>query len=201
MPKNICFVYTDTNGLHKTDEFISKKNMYEFARPVCLNYIIGYKQGKEFIEVVKERRIFKPEYISIPKDISDIHGITYEKAEKKGENGTDILSKFVKDLKNVDVIVSHNLPFHLKAIQNESIRRCISPDYSKFILIDTISFSHDFKYPKLKELAEKILKKDYSDKKQSYNIQIIKKCFLKLYEKYEKSILSSKESVQKSDSK
>ena len=43
MPKNICFVYVETNGLHKTDENISKKNMFKFARPVCLNYIIGYK--------------------------------------------------------------------------------------------------------------------------------------------------------------
>lgn len=194
MPKNVCFLYVETNGLHKTDDFIAsnKKNIFEFARPVCLYYIIGYKSGSEFVEVIKEKAIFKPEYLSIPEEASNIHGFTFEKAEKKGTNGAEILTKFKNDLKNVQVIVSHNLPFHLKAIQTECIRKCILPNFSDFILIDTISFFHDYKYPKLKDLASKILNKDYTEKKSSFNINIIKKCFLKLYESYEKSIIEEK---------
>lgn len=194
MPKNICFLHVDTNGLHKTDNKIesNKKNLFEFARPVCLNYIIGYKSGSDFTEVIKERVIFKPEYLSIPEEASNIHGITYEKAEKKGVDGAEILTKFIKDLKNVQVIVSHNVPFHLKALQVELIRKCITPTFKDFILIDTISFHHSFKFPKLKELAKKILNKDYSDKKPNFNVQIVKKCFLKLYEEYEKSIIEEK---------
>ena len=26
MPKNICLIYVETNGVHKTDEIVSKKN-------------------------------------------------------------------------------------------------------------------------------------------------------------------------------
>ena len=56
MPKNICLIYVETNGVHKTDEIVSKKNMFKFARPICLNYIIGYKQGDEFVEIKSERK-------------------------------------------------------------------------------------------------------------------------------------------------
>ena len=45
MPRLVCFIYTQTNGLHGSNEFVTKKNMFEFARPVSLNYVIGYKQG------------------------------------------------------------------------------------------------------------------------------------------------------------
>ena len=99
-----------------------------------------------------------------------------------------------KDLKNVSVIVSHNLAFHLKALQVECFRNCVYLDFSNYILIDTINFHHKLEYPKLKDLAKEILKKDYSDKENDYNITIIKKCFLKLYDKYEKSIIKSNES-------
>tara|TARA_A100001015_G_C15041400_1_gene739881 strand:- start:2224 stop:2823 length:600 start_codon:yes stop_codon:yes gene_type:complete len=197
MPKNICFLYVETNGLHKTDEHVSKKNMFKFARPVCINYIIGYKQGSEFVEVTKERKIFKPEYLSIPEEASDIHGIDYEKANLKGESGEEILKKFKDDLKKVSIIVSHNLPFHLKALQIELIRYCLSPDFSNFLLIDLISFNHKLNYPKLKELSKHVLNKSYESKKSKFNIDIIKKCFLKLYEDYENSIVNNSETNQK----
>ena len=35
MPKNICIIYTETNGLHQLDEPVSK-NIFGFARLVCL---------------------------------------------------------------------------------------------------------------------------------------------------------------------
>jgi DNA polymerase III epsilon subunit-like protein len=191
MPQNICFVYVETNGLHRTTENISKKNMFKFARPVCLNYIIGYKKGDEFVEIKNERTIFKPEYMAIPDEIAEIHGITTEKATSKGTDGATILNKFRADIKNVQVIISHNLPFHLKALQIECIRNCISPDFSTYILIDTINFNHKLNYPKLKDLSKFLINKKYQDKKSKFNIQIIKKCFLHLYESYEKSIIES----------
>ena len=52
-----------------------------------------------------------------------------------------------------------------------------------------MSFHHKLEYPKLKDLAKELLKKDYSDKKPSYNLTLIRKCFMKLYTQYEKSIL------------
>ena len=53
-----------------------------------------------------------------------------------------------------------------------------------------MNFHHGLDYPKLKDLSKKILNKSYKDKKPTYNITIIKKCFMKLYNDYEKSILT-----------
>tara|TARA_B100001093_G_scaffold369457_1_gene354424 strand:- start:1719 stop:2297 length:579 start_codon:yes stop_codon:yes gene_type:complete len=190
MPKLVCFIYTQTNGLHNTDQDVSKKNMFEFARPVSLNYVIGFRQGKDFNVTKKEKVIFKPDCLNISKEAQEIHGISLEIANEKGTEPEDIMNNLKKDLKNVSVIVSHNLPFHIKSLQVECFRNCVNIDFSNFILIDTINFNHNLEFPKLKELASHLLKKDYSDKKSDYNITLIRKCFLKLYDKYEKSIIS-----------
>ena len=62
-------------------------------------------------------------------------------------------------------------------------------DDDNYILVDTINFNHKLNYPKLKELSKFLINKKYQDKKSKYNIQIIKKCFLHLYENYEKTII------------
>ena len=31
MPRLVCFIYTQSNGLHNSNEFVTKKNMFEFA--------------------------------------------------------------------------------------------------------------------------------------------------------------------------
>ena len=190
MPKNICLIYVETNGVHKTDEIVSKKNMFKFARPICLNYIIGYKQGDEFVEIKSERKIFKPEYLPFPEESVEEHEISFSKAEKKGIHGKDILEEFKNNIKNVQVLIGHDLPFHLKSLQIECIRHCIIPDFSNYILIDTMKFNHKLDSPKLKELSSEILNKSYEDKKSKYNITILKKCFLKLYQDYEQKIIS-----------
>tara|TARA_B100001248_G_C27399076_1_gene468379 strand:- start:6493 stop:7071 length:579 start_codon:yes stop_codon:yes gene_type:complete len=190
MPKNICLIYVETNGVHKTDEIVSKKNMFKFARPICLNYIIGYKQGDEFVEIKSERKIFKPEYLPFPEESVEEHEISFSKAEKKGIHGKDILEEFKNNIKNVQVLIGHDLPFHLKSLQIECIRHCINPDFSNYILIDTMKFNHKLDSPKLKELSSEILNKSYEDKKSKYNITILKKCFLKLYQDYEQKIIS-----------
>ena len=190
MPRLVCFLYTQTNGLHNSTENVSKKNMFEFARPVSLSYIIGYRQGKDFTETKKEKFIFKPDCLNISEESEAIHGISLKKAEEKGTAPEEIMNTLKKDLKNVSVIVSHNLPFHLKSLQVECFRNCVYLDFKNYILIDTINFNHNLEFPKLKDLANKLLKKDYTDKKPDFNVTIVKKCFLKLYDKYEKSIIS-----------
>ena len=191
MPKLICFIYTQTNGLHNSNEFVTKKNMFQFARPVSLHYIIGYRQGDEFTETKKGKFIFKPDCLTISKESFKIHKISLDKAEKDGIPPGDIMATLKKDLKNVSVIVSHNLTFHIKSLQVECFRTCVNIDFGNHILIDTINFNHTLEYPKLLDLAKHVLDKDYSDKKSSYNLVLIKKCFMKLYDNYEKSILNS----------
>ena len=193
MPKNICILYTETNGLHKLDESVSKKNSFGFARLVCLNYIIGYKKDGEFKELKKVRNILKPKCINFDENAIKYHKISQKKAEKKGIENTKVIKEFANDLKSVRVIVSHNLPFHIRAIQVELFKTCNYINFDDFILIDTINFYHKYDFLKLKELSNKILKKKFDNKKAKYNTTIIKDIFMKLYNDYEKNVLFLKQ--------
>ena len=84
MTKNICFLYTETNGLHKLDEPVCKKNIYGFANLVALNYLIGYRENGKFVETKKVRHIIKPKCINFLEEAVNIHKITEKKAIKKG---------------------------------------------------------------------------------------------------------------------
>lgn len=192
MPKNICILYTETNGLHKLNEPVSKKNSFGFARLVCLNYIIGYRKDGEFKELKKVRNILKPKCINFDDNAVKFHKISQNKAEKKGIENTKVIKEFANDLKSVRVIVSHNLPFHIRAIQVELFKTCTYINFDDFILIDTINFYHKYDFLKLKELSNKVLKKKFDNKKAKYNTTIIKDIFMKLYNDYESNVLKLK---------
>ena len=187
MQKQICFIYTETNGLHQTNEDVSKKILYNFARMVTLNYEIGYVQGKEYIIEKKVRIVVKPRCMHIPDETIQYHGITMEYAEANGTDPAEIIKTFKEDIKNVQVIVSHNVDFHLKTIIAEAVRYNILIDLSNHIVIDTISFYHSYGYMKLKDLATKLKIKDIPDETDK-NTELIRNVFLKLYIKYEKSV-------------
>ena len=188
MNKKICFVYTETNGLHKTNDEISKKNLFWFARLIVLNYEIGTIINDEYVQDKKVRLIIKPRCMIIPDETIEFHGITYEKANKKGINPEEALNIFKLDIKDVDIIISHNIDFHLKTILSESLKYNISIDFNKILIVDTISFYHSFGFIKLKDLALKLNIKDIPEKNK-YNIELIKNVFFKLYSKFQKSII------------
>lgn len=187
MHKKLCFVYTETTGLHKTNHNVIKKELFKYARMVTINYIIGYfKDIKEFICEKKVRTIVQPRCMVIPKDTEKFHNITQEMAMKEGTDPDIIIKTFKKDIEKIDIIVSHNVDFHLKTILSEAVRYNINLDMSKYIIIDTINFTPNTmqaqEYIKLKDLAARLkIKEDYS------NVELIQEVFIKLYKKFEKS--------------
>lgn len=206
MKNLVGFIYCETNGLHKT---VPKKlddgktinvippvkstfkNMFKFARLIVLNYSIGYYENQKYIETKKERLIIKPKSINFDETAMKFHGISMKKANKKGVDSLEAMEKFANDFRYVNFIVSHNVEFHIKSIQTELMRSCVYFDFSKKKIIDIISFNHDLKYPSLKKLSLEILGNDYENKSAKYNITIVRKIFIKLYQKYEQSISSN----------
>ena len=182
--RKFCILYTETNGLHETSDDVCKKNLFEFARLVSLNYEIGYRENNKFICTKKVRSIIKPRCMNISEESIKIHNINMEKAYKEGIEIELALDNFLKDLSDVSIIISHNIEFHLKTIIAEFVRYNKPFNFNNFILIDTINFYHNFSYPKLKNLFESLIKKN----KEISNIEMIKQCFLKLYNDYEKNI-------------
>jgi len=187
MDKRICFLYTETTGLHQTHEPVSKKNLYTCARMVTMNYVIGTYGITGFVEELKIRHIIKPRCMYIPESTVKFHGITQDTAIAKGIDPVDVLTELKENLKNVHVIVSHNIDFHIKTVLAEAVKYNIQmPDLSKYIIIDTISFFHDYDYIKLSDLATKLAIKKIPDA----NIEIIMVVFFKLYEKFKKQTLN-----------
>jgi hypothetical protein len=156
MSKKICFLYTDTNGLHSLNEDVSTKNLYSFARLIALHYSIGTYEDGKYNEVKRIDAIIKPDTIAFDKTAQFFHKITMEEATKKGIENTKVIAQFKEDIKDVEVIVSHSLSFYLKAIQVECFRTAISIDFSKFILIDTMSYGHNYTFPKLTDMVKKL---------------------------------------------
>ena len=59
--KRICFLYTQaTHDTHKTDDDITKKNLFCFARPISINYMVGYIKNNEFVLENKVNKNVKP---------------------------------------------------------------------------------------------------------------------------------------------
>ncbi len=181
MEKRICFIHTDTNNLHKTNDDVTKKNLYKFARLVKLNYEIGQIVNNKFVTEKKVNQIIKPRCMYISQELTNIHGISHADAEEKGIDPEIVINEFKNDIKKINIIISHNVDFHLRTLIAESLRYNIMIDYNKYIIIDTISFVHNYNFIKLKDLAKILFKKE---NKTNDNLKLIKKVFFNLYSQY-----------------
>ena len=188
MVKKVCIIHTETTGLHELrDEKVYKKNLFGFARLVSFNWIIAVRESGDKFKIEKTQKfIIKPRCLQIPDEIVQFHGISQEVANKKGTEIEQVLDKFKSDLVGVNVIVSHSLDFHLKAVQAELVRYNKAMDFNKFLLIDLNSFEHNISPSTLQNLSQKLLKKDLKDK--ALVTDYICELFFKLYNEYEKKI-------------
>lgn len=190
MPKLITFITTETDGLHedKSCEPVLKKNLYKYAHMVKLSYHQGtYKDGK-IKTSLKKSFIIKPEHFIFPDELSKINGLTQEKLMNKGQDLEEVMNEFVNDIKKSNIIISHNLPFHLKTIMASIYRSGISHTFGKYTMIDIINYNHNIEKPTLKNISKEILGNSYEDKSRNYQIIMIKKIFAKLYLFMEKEV-------------
>lgn len=185
MTKTICFFYVETNGLHNTNNMVTKKNLYLFARPVIISYIIGSVKDNLFTENKNIKLIIKPRCMYIEESTIQFHNITNEIAQNNGIDPEECINIFLNDLKKVDIIISHNINFHLKTIIAEAVKYNIFVNFNKFLIIDINDFYHNYGFIKLIELGNhlNIKKIDTLSK-----IELVKVTFFKLYSKFIKSI-------------
>lgn len=74
------------------------------------------------VPIIMSDSIVKPEGYIISNDVSQIHGITQEFAEKVGVPIKDCLSYFLSQIEEADVIVAHNSSFDKNTIHAEMFR-------------------------------------------------------------------------------
>ena len=184
MPK-ICFIYTDTNGLHKYNKSVSTKKLYKFARLIAFHYIIGDYTDNKFTQILNKTIILKPKTINFDPVAQKFHKITYEIALEKGIDNIQAMNELKNDLSDVKIIISHSLSFHIKALQVECIRTAVDINFSKFINIDMMSFNNNSNtFPKLVDLVSKYKVNDKLSQIEQY-----RELFFAQYREYCKTLI------------
>ena len=183
MSKSLCFIYTITNGYHKTTEFCTKKNLYCFSRLISLKYEICTIVNKKYTIQKTSDAIVIPRCMLIPDEINELYGISQNKAMTNGIDIETILNTFIKDIKDVDIIICYDAPHHLNTIIGESVRYNINMDLSKYLIIDISNF-HD-NYINIEEAYLKLTNTDKVDDNIIYMIRVI---FFSIYSSFKKSI-------------
>ena len=202
---------TETTGLPKTKMMYSD-TLHLWPHIVQFSYII-YDTIDNIIIETNDYIIKLQENIIIPQESIKFHGITNEISSNFGININDVLIKFLKDLKNVDKIVGHNISFDINMVKVELIRIIcenksskIYTDYLSYItnlknicctLQDSIELCNItaigkygkpyLKYPKLIELHQKLFDTTPNNLHNSLNdILVTLRCYVKM--KYNKDL-------------
>lgn len=185
------FFDLETNGLiqKKAGNY---KDLKSYPRIVQIAWIL-VKDGKE---CSVNDYIIKPEDFTVG-DYT-IHGITQEMAENHGFIYKSVFNKFYIDFNLADNIICHNIQFDLPVLQSEFFRRNVELNIDKKNLICTMMNSidfcaipntnkytkHQYKYPKLNELYEKLFKKQFEHQHDaSADIRATRKCYNALKKK------------------
>ena len=115
MSKHILFLDTETTGL--PSRWNAPYN--EWPRMVSLAYMLCEEDGKIIDQM---ELIIKPDGYTIPKEASDIHGITQVIAEQQGNDLQMALIKLLTLVDIADLIVFHNQSFDVGIITGEQMR-------------------------------------------------------------------------------
>lgn len=201
----ILFFDTETTGLPKNWK-APVTDLDNWPRLVQLAYLI-YDYSGNLIYSCNE--IVKPNGFTIPKEASDVHGITTEKAIQRGSDLNEIFEIFNLHLKRTKAIVAHNMAYDEKIIGSELIRLGLDnilDSKEKICTMEStvdlcrIKGSYGYKWPKLEELHRFLFIHDFEGAHDALaDIQATAKCFWELVKRKEVNceFINSKREIQK----
>lgn len=123
---------TETTGLPKY-KVLSKKSVNLWPHIVQFSYVL-YDSDENKLTKMRDWIIKVPQNVEISKESIEIHGITNEISQKKGDNLQEIIKEFFRDFNDADQIVGHNLNFDLNMIKCELLRIMIRNKNTTVIL-------------------------------------------------------------------
>lgn len=177
------FFDTETTGLPKNWK-APVSDLNNWPRMVQIAWILSDKSGNR---IKANDYIIKPNGFVIPKDASNIHRITTERAIKEGYELEEVLNEFNSLVYKAEFIVAHNISFDEKIIGAEFIRKQIKTSFSEKKKVCTMQASTNFckipgpyglKWPKLSELHQKLFGADFEEAHDaSADIYATEKCF------------------------
>ncbi|MDC9721456.1 MAG: exonuclease domain-containing protein [Urechidicola sp.] len=183
------FFDTETTGLPLNWK-APVTDLNNWPRLVQLAYLIYDKNG---LLISEGDFIIKPDGFSIPKDSSEIHGISNKEALLIGKDISSVLKDFSSLIEQVKYLVAHNISFDEKIIGSELIRngmKNIIPSKNKICTMESttvfcaINGPFGYKWPKLSELHFKLFGNHFEEAHNaSIDVKATAKCFWKLREK------------------
>lgn len=181
------FFDTETTGLPKRYDAPSSDLENWSCRLVQLSWLME-DDSKTLLS--QGDLIIKPDGFEIPKQASDVHGITTEMALEKGVDLKKAVYYFLGACKMADIIVGHNVNYDMHVVGAELIRSCGKDYIEKLPTADTMLSSIDlckipgkygFKYPKLMELHNVLFGCDFDNAHNSFaDISATEKCYWEL---------------------
>ena len=177
---------TETAGLPSSwnaniDDISVWPNIVELAW-IVLNERSQATESKTFI--------IKPQNFVIPKEASDIHGITNEKAIQEGTDLKFVLKEFERDLEDVDLLIAHNVDFDFPVLNCEFIRSSLKTKFSDIETLCTMKSTTSLcnipgkygpKWPKLEELYNYLFSKNFQGAHRAINdVMACAECYIEL---------------------
>ena len=180
------FFDTETTGLPKN----YKASLLDFDNWPRMVQIAWQKYTETGELLDSEMFIVKPEGYKIPKEVSDIHGITTERAIAEGVDLSGVLNKFRDAMLNSEFLVAHNINFDEKIVGVEFLRKKTEKITKKLPRIDTMIAATDFcaipgkygyKWPNLSELHQKLFGKTFDGAHDALvDVKACADCFFEL---------------------
>lgn len=131
-----------------------------------------------------------PEGFEIPKEASDIHGITTERAMREGKPLRDVIGRFHEKVSAAEILIGHNISFDVKITAAEILRLglpFIKPARPKICTMNSavnycrIPGPRGFKWPRLVELHQKLFGCEFDGAHDAtYDVKATAKCFWEL---------------------
>lgn len=118
---------TETTGLPKT-KIISQETLDKWPHIVQFSFVI-FDTDTNTILLEKDFIIKMTDNIQISQESINIHGITNEISREKGNNIENILYCFFYYLREVDLLVGHNVSFDINMINVELLRVIYNKKY------------------------------------------------------------------------
>lgn len=182
----ILFFDTETTGLPKNWS-APTTDLNNWPRLVQLAYLIYDYDGNL---ILSSNEIILPDGFTIPKEASNIHGITAEIANYRGREIGVVFETFLIHLKRAEVLVAHNMAYDEKIIGAELIRlgeeNIVGNKKRICTMTSTVDLCkidgpHGHKWPKLAELHRYLFNHDFEGAHDALiDIEATAKCFWEL---------------------
>jgi len=186
------FFDVETTGLPK-NYMAPDNDVNNWPRIVQIAWVVV---GSESVDEYNAKSyVIKPDGFKIPKETSEIHGITHEYAMEFGCDLNEKLHEFNNDLSGVQYLVAHNLDFDKPVVSCEMFRCGIIPNIIDKNLFCTMKHEdiinlcklkqwgvyEGYKWPKLSELFKELFGFEFGGQHDAKNdVVACAKCFFEL---------------------